>query len=97
MEDRVSDSFIVTLLNRMPNEDVLEAYLKSRMSLILVETRVKMGLNKSNFATLMGVTPATVSRWESGDCDLSISTIAHICSRIGVIPVLSFKEEGGDL
>lgn len=97
MEDKVKDSFIVKLVNSMSREDVLEAYLKSTMAVIILEARVKLGLNKTNFAKLMGVTPVTVSRWESCDCDFSISMISRICSRLGIIPVLSFNDEGAEI
>lgn len=44
--------------------------------------RVEHNMTQKDFAKFMGVTQAQVSKWESGECNFSIKTLANIASRL---------------
>lgn len=46
--------------------------------------RAEKGLTKAEFARYMGVSPRTVSKWENGECDISIGTLYRICGKLGL-------------
>ena len=46
--------------------------------------RRELGLSQDAFGTRLGVTGASVSRWESGDRDVPNSAVLSICREFGV-------------
>ena len=44
--------------------------------------RTQMGMGRKAFAKFMGVSQRTVSRWESGTYNFSISTLIVICEKL---------------
>lgn len=89
--------FISKLCDSMPREDFLNAILRSKITAMIIQERAKRNMTRKQFGALIDVPEATIRRWEDFDSDFRISALVHICSMLGVIPVLSFKEEGEDL
>ena len=50
----------------------------------LKQIRISSGLNQADFGKRLGVSGATVSRWESGEREISDSAILLICEKFGV-------------
>lgn len=50
----------------------------------IISKRYELGLNQKEFARYMGVSQAMVSKWEGGDYNFTISTIASICEKLGL-------------
>ena len=50
-------------------------------------------MSQKQFAQFMGVSQAMVSKWESGDCNFTIETIAKICDKLDLIPQLELISE----
>ena len=56
------------------------------------EKRLAMKMSQGDFARFMHVTQATVSVWESGRHNFSISLLMYICEKTGMNFVLEMRE-----
>ena len=56
------------------------------------EKRISMHMSQRKFADFMHVTQATVSVWESGRHNFSISLLMYICEKIGLDFILEMGE-----
>ena len=52
-----------------------------RIAAAIRNRRLEMGLSQNDFAKLLHVTQATVSVWESGKHNFSISLLMYICEK----------------
>ena len=50
----------------------------------VAEARAKRGFTQEQLAEAIGIQPVTMSRWETGDRALSITTLANIADALGV-------------
>ena len=55
--------------------------------------RKKMGITQEGLAEAFGITIGAVSKWESGDCNFTVDTIAKICEKLGMIASLELISE----
>lgn len=65
----------------------------------LASARKAKGLRQSDLATLIGVTPASVSNWETGARNLgSTEVLSLLCVALGVTPgyLLGFNTADGE-
>lgn len=58
-------------------KDKIEAF-KKHIGKVIKRNRMKCGLKQQNLANILGVTEASVSRYEKGRTDIKASTMAHI-------------------
>ncbi len=64
----------------------------------LKQARKAAGLTQADLAERVGLNRATISKYESGDIDLSIKTVCDIAAALGVHPLylLDGVDENGD-
>ena len=55
-----------------------------KISAELVNYRIKHGLSQADLAKILGVTQAMVSKYESGDYNISLKTTIELFSKLGV-------------
>ncbi len=79
------DSFINKLADSLSRSSVIEITIKSTIVHALVCSRMERSMNQKQFAEFMGVSQAMVSKWESGDCNFTVETIAKICEKLGLV------------
>ena len=66
----------------------MEAYAQytilGDISVALVEYRTKHGLSQTQLAERLDVTQAMVSKYESGEYNISICALVHLCAALGL-------------
>lgn len=55
-----------------------------RNKMTLKEAREKKGIKQSFIAEQLGVSVQTVSNWETGKCDMRVTTAKKLCEILGV-------------
>lgn len=89
-EKRGFTDILVDSLNR---SDVLEVVLKNTIVSALITARIERSMNQKEFAAFMGVSQAMVSKWEGGDCNFTVESIAKICEKLGLVPEFKLTSE----
>ena len=90
----ISDSSFVNMLaDSLSRSDIIEIMLKNTIVNALITSRVEKSMSQKQFAEFMGVSQAMVSKWESGDYNFTVSSIAKICEKLGLIPELELISE----
>lgn len=64
--------------------DVLAAKLISQFTTAIVNERLRLHMNQTEFAKLIGVSQAQVSQWERGNYNFSLRKIAEIVSALNL-------------
>ena len=68
----------------LSDEELVSSSLQGLISAQIVIRRRKLGLSQKEFADLMGVSQSLVSRWENGDTNYTISTLAAIAAKLDI-------------
>lgn len=84
----MSNNFIDTLADSLSRSDIIEITLSNKIVCAIMQYRVEKGMSRKDFAEYMGVSPATVSKWESGDYNFNIKTLSQLCEKLELFPVL---------
>lgn len=64
--------------------------LQGKVRSFLISERKKRGMTQFDFARMIGVSRQTLIRIENDQVEISMSTLARICDKLGVMPVLDF-------
>lgn len=73
----------------LSEEEILAKKTLATIAADIQLKRIELGLNQKEFAKLLGVSQRTISRWESGTYDFTITTLINLCKKLG----LSFKPQ----
>lgn len=84
----MSNNFIDILADSLSRSDIIEITLSNKIVYAIMQYRVEKGMSRKDFAEYMGVSPATVSKWESGDYNFNIKTLSQLCEKLELFPVL---------
>lgn len=86
MEKNIKSNAINELINvltaNLTPAEIKTAMVTSEISTKITEERINRNMTQKEFATYMGVSQAMVSKWESGDYNFTISSIANICAKL---------------
>lgn len=83
-------SYIETNLTKAA---IAEEIVKAKIATEIIKSRQKRGMNQKEFAQYMNVSQAMISKWESGECNFSISTISEICGKLSLVFDLQISAE----
>lgn len=78
-EAKEVDAFAV-----LSDEEKAEADLLAEIAVQIHRKRMELGLSQKDFAKVTGVSQAMVSKWERGDYNFSVQTLAKVFSKIGI-------------
>lgn len=66
----------------MSAEEMMLLSLQGTIAAEVEMKRAELRMNQKQFAQYMGVTQATVSKWESGDTNFTLSTLVHLAAKL---------------
>ena len=78
------DDLIQAIAKQMSPVEILQTSIRLEISRKIRQARKRIGMSQKEFAVKMGVTQSLVSRWESGECNYTIDTLAQICLALGL-------------
>lgn len=73
------EDLMQAIVKQMSPVEVLQTSIRLEISRMIREARKRSGMSQKEFASKMGVTQSLVSRWESGECNYTVDTLAQIC------------------
>lgn len=87
---------LYTLLSALSDgfsEDELQfADIASDLAAQITARRVELGLTQQQFAQLLGKSQATISKWESADCNFQLKTLIEISHKLSLPLTVSLQE-----
>lgn len=78
-EAKEVDAFVA-----LSDEEKAEADLLAEIAVQIHRKRMELGLSQKDFAKVTGVSQAMVSKWERGDYNFSVQTLARVFSKLGI-------------
>ena len=90
------NDFLETVAEQLSDADLLSIKLMGKISDAFTQKRLTQGLTQKEFAEELGVTQASVSKWESGEYNLSIQKLAEISDKMDLdidITLRDFREK----
>lgn len=84
IENQLANAREVNIFSKLSREEKLEADLLADIAVQIHRRRTEMGMSQAEFAKFNNVTQAMVSKWESGDYNFSIQTLAKVFANIGL-------------
>ncbi|MCD8087926.1 MAG: helix-turn-helix domain-containing protein [Oscillospiraceae bacterium] len=82
--DNGTYTLLENLSQHMTAEEVLYAGMKGLVAAEISMWRQKNGMTQKEFGKLMGVSQGAVSRWESGEENFTLETLAKISVRLNI-------------
>ena len=73
--NKLADAISETL----SSSDIIAAKQLAKISAIIVSNRLEKGMNQKQFAEFAGVSQGMISKWESGEYNFTIETLAKVC------------------
>lgn len=80
-----------TLSDGFSEEDLRFADIASDLASQITARRIELGLTQKQFAEKLGKSQATVSKWETADCNFQIKTLIEISQKLELPLTISFK------
>lgn len=77
----VSDLFYA-LAKNMSAAEIKTAFVTADISTVITKERIARKMTQKEFADFMGVSQPMISKWESGDYNFTISSIAEIFDKL---------------
>ena len=92
---------IADLLNALAEgldeADVVCAAQTASISNTIANKRISLGMNQKQFADYLGKSQPTVSKWETGDCNFTVATLAEIACKLGFSLDIRLREANGEM
>jgi DNA-binding XRE family transcriptional regulator len=72
-------------------DEIEESRIKAKVMMLLQDFRREHGYTQRQLGKLLGVTQGLVSRWENGDENIKISTLAKIAVVTGAVIEINYS------
>ncbi len=70
--------------NELTISDIIASNLLGKISASIVKKRIELNMTQKEFAHYMNVSQGMISRWEGGDYNFSIKTLADVAERLNL-------------
>jgi DNA-binding transcriptional regulator YiaG len=92
-EPNALNSLINVFSKHLTKSDIYEVKALSEISLKILKKRIELNMNQKDFAKFMNVSQSMVSKWESGEYNFTIKSMADICEKLCFALKVTFDEE----
>lgn len=82
--------------NTVTPEEVIASKLDAQISSAITSYRLANRLNQKQLASLIGVQQSLISRWESGNCNYNIKTLAKIVTKLNLDCDIILRNPGNE-
>lgn len=78
------DELVNLITDGMTEEDAALDIMSIDVSVAIASKRIDMGMTQKEFSKYMGVSQGAVSKWESGEANFTLKTLAQIAAKLGI-------------
>jgi len=96
MKDKITNSvadLYAAISGGLTKADVYRTEILSAIAVNVFKKRVELDMGQKAFAEYMGVSQSMVSKWESGDFNISVEKIAELCEKLELVPSFAVESE----
>ena len=72
------------LSNNFTNDEIIAIEYIAQIALSIQKQRIVLGYTQQDLANMLGVSQVVVSRWENGEENFTIATLAKISKALGM-------------
>ena len=80
------------LFGELSEADKIEGHLAVSIASAIFRNRKAKGFSQADLANRMGITQPMISQWESGECNISIESIAKIADALNLDVSIVFSD-----
>lgn len=73
-----------TISQTLSSSDIAAAKQLAKISSVILANRLERGMNQKQFAEFVGVSQGMISKWESGEYNFTVETLANICEKLNL-------------
>ncbi|GHU62269.1 hypothetical protein AGMMS49983_03430 [Clostridia bacterium] len=85
IKDKLTNARETTwLLDALTEEDIVAAEFAAAIASSLQTQRKRLGLTQKELACRLGVSQVMISRWENGDENYTVATLAKLSTALGL-------------
>lgn len=77
--------------DKLSAEELMFSNIASDLATQIVARRIDLGLTQAELAEKMGRTQATISKWESAECNFQLKTLIEIAQKLSLPLTVAFK------
>lgn len=77
-------NIFASLANQISQSDLAAVSALANASVLISRARISLGYTQKQFAEYMGVSQGMVSKWENGDYNFSLETLAKIFHKLDI-------------
>lgn len=93
IDAKIANAAEVDVFSELSTEEKMQADLLASIAIKIHERRMELGMTQAEFARFNNVTQTMVSKWESGDYNFSVQTLAKVFAKIGLNFTISKQEQ----
>lgn len=83
-------AFLTGFASKLNDEELQISIMQSLVAAEISMRRQERHMSQKDFSELMGVSQGMVSKWESGECNFTLSTLVSIALKLGIETRLPF-------